>query len=359
MTESEQIKVSLKKSRKIKDLKKMIFDPEVKLDPNRGLRCSYEALRPSCPGCKGFGIVSDTQGAFIQSKVCPDCVGTCVMCYGSCAHDVESVGEDGKKTKRSVLCANPPLSRVVSILNDAHLPARYAKASLKDFTNTTGNYQQVIAHIERWLAEFKMERDQPGLLLQGNVGIGKTYLLICIAKRLAVKGVKVKFVDFFQLLLDIKTKFEGNLTNIGANSYIKALIDAPVLIIDELGKGRLSDFETMVLDQIVMGRYNSGKPIIGSTNYRLNRSQSATHYKKDARTGNYVAWNKSQNLDETPPDRVHLESAFQKTTDFLEERVGARIYSRLVEGSVCIEWGEARNIRYNMMQTKKHIFQND
>lgn len=350
-------KVSGMKSRRpVKNLKEIIFDSSVKLDSNRGLTCAYDTLRASCPACKGYGIVSDIQGAFIQSKVCSDCVGACVVCFGKCAHEV-SEEHDGVLTKSVKQCVTPSLGRVVSILNNAHLPARYAKATLKEFANRSGNYQKIISHIEKWIQDFKFERSQSGLVLQGDVGIGKTYLLICIAKRLAIKGIGIKFVDFFQLLLDIKTKFEGKTTSLGANSYIKELIDAPVLIIDELGKGRLSDFETMVLDQIVMGRYNSGKPIIASTNYRLGRYDQASRYQRDRKAGGFTAVGKhTVNLDETPPERMHLNSAFQNTNDYLEARVGARIYSRIVESAMCLEWENAKNIRYQHMKDSQNIF---
>ena len=129
------------------------------------------------------------------------------------------------------------------------------------------------------------------------------------------RGFSVKFVDFFQLLAELKAGYANDQADA---SIIQPLIDVDVLFIDELGKGKSSDWEISILDQLVMGRYNQNKIVVASTNYGLRSGKSGTiggRYESESS-------GKGFSLDE-------LES--------LEYRVESRIYSRLMETSIIWE----------------------
>ena len=155
-------------------------------------------------------------------------------------------------------CRRPSPERVVNILNGAGIPSRYGTAKLDKFCNFTGNGKETLQAIAMWLREFK-SNESKGLILGGPVGVGKTYLLSAIAKNFAARGRTIKFVDFFQLLNELKAAYSDAKSD--AN-VLKPLIHVDVLIIDELGKGRNSDWEMSILDQVVMGRYNQNKIIV-------------------------------------------------------------------------------------------------
>lgn len=95
------------------------------------------------------------------------------------------------------------------------------------------------------------------------------------------------------------------------------IIEFDILFVDELGKGRNSDWELSVLDQLIMGRYNRNKIIVASTKYDL---------KPNTRV------NYSTNLDERKPGSFELDRF-----ESLEKRIDPRIYSRLFETSEFIE----------------------
>ena len=151
-------------------------------------------------------------------------------------------------------------------------------------------------------------KEPPGIILGGPVGVGKTYLLAAIAKNFAARGMTVRFVDFFQLLNEIKGAYADSKSD--AN-ILKPLINVDVLFIDELGKGRSSDWEMSIIDQLVMGRYNQNKIIVASTNYGLKPAKHIPLSQKDLSQESFGSFN----LD-------RFES--------LETRIGERIYSRLV-----------------------------
>lgn len=103
-------------------------------------------------------------------------------------------------------------------------------------------------------------RDGKGLLFFGSVGTGKTYYAACIANRLIEKGYRVKFTNFATLTNEIQATFEGK------QAVIDDLNRYPLLIIDDLGAERNSEFMQEMVFNIIDGRYRAGLPLIITTN---------------------------------------------------------------------------------------------
>lgn len=268
------------------------------------LEQNYCALNQKLQCCDGIGYKLELQGAYLKTSLC-DCVQSCKTCFGKVRH---------LENKISVPCRRPSPARIVNILNHAQIPTRYGTAKLDNFSNFTGNGRDILHSIALWLREFDPKAPQ-GLLLGGPVGIGKTYLLAAIAKNFAARGLTVKFVDFFQLLNEIKGAYADSRSD--AN-ILKPLIDIDILFIDELGKGRSNDWEMSIIDQIIMGRYNQNKVVVASTNYGLKPDKQIPMHQKDLSNESFGNFS----LD-------RFES--------LEKRIGERIYSRLVETSALME----------------------
>ena len=225
-------------------------------------------------------------------------------------------------TAKSNYCQEIAPQKIVSLYNNSELPLRYLKAHFASaaggFRNYSGNADQVLTRIHGFLNTFTPKHESPnhhhkGLVLSGPVGVGKTYLLVCIAKRLIEKGYGVKFVDFFRMSSEIQA---GLVKKQSPLEILDPLIEVDILLIDELGKGRNSQFELTIIDQIIMGRYNQNKPIIATTNYLL--------------------------TNQTPPSQlVDLKASTDAfgSDDFtsLAGRLGTRIFSRLMESTHFIE----------------------
>ncbi|NRA66259.1 MAG: ATP-binding protein [Pseudobacteriovorax sp.] len=258
----------------------------------------YCALREHLDCCDGIGYNLKPVGAFLRGNLC-DCVSSCETCFGKTR---------SLQSGSSVPCRTPSPNRIVNVLNQAQIPARYCYAKLDNFVNFTGNGRQIRQFVASWVREFNPNAPQ-GLILGGPVGVGKTYLLAAIAKNFAARGLSVKFVDFFQLLNEIKGAYAHSRSD---SNILNPLIDVDILFIDELGKGRSSDWEMSIIDQIIMGRYNRNKIIVATTNYNLGPERYTPMNQKD--------------LDEGSFGNFNLDGY-----ETLEKRVGQRIYSRLVE----------------------------
>lgn len=264
-------------------------------------------LKKQLPCCKGKGYTVGPKGALAHADLCK-CVSECPACFGR-ARQVE-----GNSSKA---CHTPAPNVVVNLVNAAMIPARYADASLGSFSNFSGNGRAFMGELNRWRKNFTPVKS-PGLVIEGPVGVGKTYVLAALAKEFAEKGWSVRFTDFFQLLGELKAGFSQGKAD---SAQLQPLIDVDVLVIDELGKGRNTDFELTVLDQLVCGRYNQSKTIIASTNYRL-KSRTGAH---------------AYNID---LDRAAGGGGSEFASDRfegLEQRIGQRIFSRLREMTLFME----------------------
>lgn len=101
-----------------------------------------------------------------------------------------------------------------------------------------------------------------GLLLWGEVGTGKTYFAACIANALVENCVSVNMTNFSTILNDL---FYEN----DKNQYIDRLNNHSLLIIDDLGIERDTEYALEQVYNIIDARYKSNKPLIVTTNLTI------------------------------------------------------------------------------------------
>ena len=118
-------------------------------------------------------------------------------------------------------------------------------------------------YVQHW-EEF--QKTASGLLLWGNVGTGKSFIAGCIANALLDKGVPVIMTNFARLLNKLTDMYSGD-----RNAYIDSFKRYPLMIIDDLGIERNSEFAREQVFSVIDSRYRSQLPMIVTTNLSLKK----------------------------------------------------------------------------------------
>src|SRR5918911_496746 len=144
------------------------------------------------------------------------------------------------------------------LLEAARIPRRYDQCSLQNYYPVKGNGTQLRAFQYAW----RLAREYPavdrGLVFMGPVGVGKTHLSVAILRNLIEKGVPCLFYEFGALLKEIQNSYNP----ISQTSELKVLepvFQAEVLVLDELGASKPTDWVRDTMMQIINTRYNDRK----------------------------------------------------------------------------------------------------
>lgn len=113
----------------------------------------------------------------------------------------------------------------------------------------------------KYVANFDVMRKQgTGLLLCGTVGTGKSFLAACIANELISQGTPCLMTNFSRLISRISEKFGGD------QKYLDDLNRFDLVVIDDLGVERDSEFTWEKVMNVIDSRYRAGLPLIVTTN---------------------------------------------------------------------------------------------
>lgn len=116
----------------------------------------------------------------------------------------------------------------------------------------------------RYVANFDAMRSQgTGLLLCGSVGTGKSFLAAAIANELINQGTPCLMTNFSRIISRVSEKFGGD------QKYLDNLNRFDLLIIDDLGSERDTEFTWEKVMNVVDARYRAGLPLIITTNLTL------------------------------------------------------------------------------------------
>ena len=135
------------------------------------------------------------------------------------------------------------------------------------FDNDNGKCPQMKharSYVECWE---QMKAENIGLLLWGKVGTGKSYFAGCIANALMEREIAVCMTNFALILNDLAASFKDR------NEYISRLCSFPLLILDDFGMERGTEYGLEQVYNVIDSRYRSNKPLIVTTNLTLEELQ--------------------------------------------------------------------------------------
>ena len=265
------------------------------------------APQADCPVCSGDGVVMGTRGLLAHAQLCT-CVPPCSRCRGTGQVTLE---QDGHVLVGRCVCRRTPDR--IALFNRSGVPGRFHHATMHSFSTgilAHGAHDKMPAlmDVSTWLGDYDPAAENQGLVLHGAVGRGKTHLLIGLVRRLIFeKGVPSRFMEFSRLLGLLKESYDAGR---GSSELMDELARVPVLAIDELGKGRLTDWELSVIDEIISRRYNAMRCTLATTNYAPRDPSGAA------------------------PANLARSGGLRQT---LGDRVGERVWSRLRQMCLFVE----------------------
>src|SRR6202453_833650 len=157
------------------------------------------------------------------------------------------------------------------LLKRAAIPRRCEDCTLDTFEPGYGQADQSLAAAymmaRQFVAGYPVNTEGRGLLLTGDVGIGKTHLAVGIVQALILdKGVRGLFCDYRELLKRIQESYNP-LVSTTELQILAPVFEAEVLILDELGAQKPTDWVWDTVALILNTRYNDKRTTLITTNY--------------------------------------------------------------------------------------------
>lgn len=185
-----------------------------------------------------------------------------VSCICKCEIKENKKKEEEEKRYQEIL-------KLERLRSSSLMDVKLKEAKLSKFEINEYN-KKIFALVENYINQFEeMYKKRQGLLFYGDVGTGKSFTAACIANELLDNNVPVIMTSFVKILQNIQGDPEEE------KNIIALLNKARLLILDDLGTERSTDYALEKVYNVIDSRYLSGKPLILTTNMNISDMQEA------------------------------------------------------------------------------------
>lgn len=158
--------------------------------------------------------------------------------------------------------------KVEKIIKNSKMSKRNLSYKFDNFELNTSN-KKVFNNLKNYSEKLVNGIEKKGLILVGNNGVGKTHLACSIANKLIENGIPVIYGTLINLLAELRNSYDTD-NDILEMEIIKLYENVALLIIDDLGKEKPSEWGLEKLFTIINSRYENNLPVIITTNYNQN-----------------------------------------------------------------------------------------
>jgi DNA replication protein DnaC len=226
-------------------------------------------------------------------------LSACQRCGGT---GFEIVSKDGREYAQPCECRRGA-ARGESVLAACRIPPRYEHCTLGNFDPVTAQHRAALEKAMYFCGGYPQlgSEEGLGLLFTGGNGVGKTHLAVAALRELVTaKGVAGQFWDFHELMREIKRSYDPE-TKTTETQVLDPVVETDVLVLDDLGAWKITDWMNDTLFYILNSRYLARRPTLITTNFQ----------------------------DVTAREAAQADHLVRK--EYLVDRIGQRLRSRLTE----------------------------
>lgn len=251
---------------------------------------------------------------------CADCQGT-----GWAVRTVDGA-------RRAERCDCWQRARLDQVLARGRIPARYAKCDFSNFTAYDNEkLLRAIGKAQKFANKLPQGVDK-GLLFIGPCGVGKTHLAVSVLREALGKGLHGVYYDTRSLLSIIRSTYNP-VTRTSEADVLAEVMRADLLVLDDLGAERLTDWVEETMHLIVNTRYNEQRHTVFTTNYDDEEPEP----------------DRSRSFGQGPGPK--------RKEEVLIERIGRRLLSRLREMCEFLEYDGPDYRAFDHRPTAEALYQ--
>jgi DNA replication protein DnaC len=224
----------------------------------------------------------------------------CERCGGT---GFEIISRGGREYAQACACRRASSLVASDPASACRIPPRYEHCTLGSFEPGSPSLAAALEKAMAFCSGYPhLGADEGlGLLFSGDNGVGKTHLAVGVLRELVeTKGARGRYWDFHELIREIKSSYDPE-TKTTELQVLEPVVEADVLLLDDLGAWKMTDWMNDTLFYILNSRYMAKRPTIITTNYQ----------------------------DVTREEALAADPLRRR--EFLVERIGQRLRSRLME----------------------------
>jgi DNA replication protein DnaC len=195
----------------------------------------------------------------MEAMITPETVPeACPRCQGSGWEPIEGAGSVRR-------CSCVDAVRVERLFSEARIPKRYEHCDLESYMPNDPSQTKAKADVMRFVEKYPVI--DVGLLFLGTCGVGKTHLSVSLLKQIIRdKHDFGLFYDFRDLLREIQSSW-NSVSQTSELEVLRPVLSADVLVLDELGANKPTEWVRDTIAYIINYRYNEKKLTIFTSNY--------------------------------------------------------------------------------------------
>src|SRR5512143_1473907 len=191
----------------------------------------------------------------------------CERCGGT---GFEIVSRGDREYAQACACRRPSALAASDPASAGRIPPRYEHCTLGSFEPGSPSLAAALEKAMAFCSGYPHLGDDEGLglLFCGDNGVGKTHLAVAVLRELVSgKGARGQFWDFHELIREIKNSYNAE-TRTTELQVLEPVVRADVLVLDDLGAWKMTDWMVDTLFYILNSRYMGKRATLITTNFQ-------------------------------------------------------------------------------------------